>query len=51
MRERFIKNNRALNPTHIFSKKEKKPKTRTIKRIVLMSQFDDEEEREFLLKR
>jgi hypothetical protein len=38
-----------LDPAHI-SPKEKEPKIRITKRIVLMSQFDDEEEREILLK-
>jgi hypothetical protein len=37
MKERFIKNKRPLNPTHIFLKKEKEPKSRTSKIIVLMS--------------
>jgi hypothetical protein len=40
-----------LNPTHISPKKEKELKSRTTRRLVLMSQFDDEEERETLLKR
>ncbi len=51
MRERFIKNKRLLNPTHIFLKKEKHPKTRTTRRIVLMSQSDDDEEKKTLQKR
>ncbi len=43
---------RPLNPALIYFKKEKDPKTRTFKRIVMMSHFDDdEEEREILLKR
>jgi hypothetical protein len=48
MKERFIKNKIPLNPTHISPKKEKQPKTRTTKRIVLMFNFDDDEERETL---
>jgi hypothetical protein len=40
-----------MNLTHIYPKKEKQPKTRKTKRVVLMSQFDDDEERETLLKR
>jgi hypothetical protein len=47
----FIKNKRHLNPAHIFPKKEKEPKTRTTIRMVLMSQFDNDEERQTLLKR
>jgi hypothetical protein len=31
-----------LNPPHIYLKKKKKPKTRTLKRIVMMFQFDDD---------
>ncbi len=46
LKERFIRNNRLLNLTHISFKKEKQSKTRTTKRIVLMSQFDDDKERE-----
>jgi hypothetical protein len=42
---------RPLNPALIYLKKEKDPKTRTFKRIVMMSQFDDDEDREILLKR
>jgi hypothetical protein len=37
LRERFIKNKRPLNPTHICPKKEKQLETRTTKKIVLMS--------------
>jgi hypothetical protein len=37
LRERFIMNKRPLNPTHISPKKEKQPKTRTTKRIAMMS--------------
>jgi hypothetical protein len=37
LRERFIKNKRHLNPTHISPKKRKQPKTETTKKIVLMS--------------
>jgi hypothetical protein len=51
MRERFIKNKRLLNPTHISPKKEKKPKIRTIIRTIIMSQFDVDEERKTLQKR
>ncbi len=51
MRERFIKNKRPLNPTHIFPKKEKQLKTKTTKKIVLMSQSNDDEERKTLQKR
>jgi len=40
-----------LNLAHIFPKKEKEPETRTTRRIVLMSQSNDNEERETLLKR
>jgi len=50
LRERFIKNKRLLNPTHIFPKKEKQPETRITKRIVLMSRSNDDEE-ETLWKR
>jgi hypothetical protein len=37
LKEKFIKNKRPLNPTHISLKKEKQPKTRTTMRVVLMS--------------
>jgi hypothetical protein len=37
MRERFIKNKRPLNPTHIFPKKEKKPKTTSVRKTILIS--------------
>ncbi len=50
LRERFIKNKKPLNPTHIFPKKEKQPEIRITRRVVLMSQFDDDEERKFYLK-
>jgi hypothetical protein len=50
MRETFINNKRLLNLTHIYPKKEKEPKTRTLKRIVLMSQSNDDEEKETSLK-
>jgi hypothetical protein len=40
-----------LNLAHISPKKDKKPETRTIRRIVLMSQSNDDEERETMLKR
>ncbi len=39
MRERFIKNKKPLNPTHIYPNKEKESETRTLKRIVLMFPF------------
>jgi hypothetical protein len=48
LRERFIKNKRPLNSTHIISKKEKHPETRTTIRAILMFQFDDDEEKNFL---
>jgi hypothetical protein len=44
MKERFIKNKRPMNPTHIS--KEKQPKTRTTRRTIMMSQSNDESERE-----
>jgi hypothetical protein len=37
LRERLIENKRPFNPAHIFLRKEKKPKTRTTIRIVMMS--------------
>jgi len=43
-------NKRPLNPTHILPKKEKHLKTRIIKRIVLMFQSHDHEEKETLQK-
>jgi hypothetical protein len=49
LRERFIKNKRPLDPTHISPKKDKQPKTRTTKRVVMMSH--DDEQREIILKR
>ncbi len=51
MRDRFIKNKRPLNPTHISFKKEKQLEIRTTRRAIMMSQFDDDEERETLQKR
>jgi len=51
LRKRFIKNNKPLNPTHIYPKKEKELQTRTTKKVVLMSQFDDDEERVTMLNR
>jgi hypothetical protein len=48
LREKFIKNRIFLNPTHIFLKKKKQPKIETTKRVVLMSQFDDDEEKKTL---
>jgi hypothetical protein len=49
--ERFIKNKRPLNLTHISPKKEKQPETKTTRRTIMMFQFDDEEEGETLQKR
>jgi len=46
MKERFIKNKRPLNPAHISPRKNKDPKTRKTIRIILMSQSNDDEERE-----
>ncbi len=37
LRERFKKNKRPLNPTHISPKKEKQLKTRTTRRTIMMS--------------
>ncbi len=51
LRERFVKDKRPLNPTHIFPRQEKQPKTRTTKRAILMSQFDDDEAKEILQKK
>jgi len=51
MKERFIKNKRPLNPAHIFPTNDKQPKTRTTRRVVLMFKFNDDEEKEILLKR
>jgi hypothetical protein len=48
MRERFIKNKRFLNSTHIFPKKDKQLETRTTRRDILMFHFDDDEERKTL---
>ncbi len=42
------KNKRPLNLAHIFPKKAKEPETRTTRKL---SQFDDDEEKETLLKR
>jgi hypothetical protein len=40
-----------LNPIHIFPKKEKEPKTKRLRKAVLMSQFDDDDdERNFVEK-
>jgi hypothetical protein len=50
LKERFINNKKPLNPTHISSKKEKQLKIRTTRRVILMSQFDDDEERKTLQK-
>jgi hypothetical protein len=46
-----MKNKKPLNLTHIFPKKEKEPETRTLRRAIMMSQFNDDEKREILLKR
>jgi len=51
LRERFIKNKRLLNPMHISPKKEQQPKTRTTRITILMSLFDDDEEKKTLQKR
>lgn len=51
LKERFIKNKRILNPPYIYLKKEKQSKTKTTRRTFLMSQFNDDEEKETLLKR
>ncbi len=51
LKERFIKNKRPLNPTHISPKKEKHLKSRTTRRTIMMSQFDDEDEEKTLQKR
>lgn len=49
MRERFIKNKRPLNLAHIYSKREKELEIKTIRRIILMSQSDDDEKRETMM--
>jgi hypothetical protein len=36
---------------HIYPKKKKELETRTLKRIILKSQFDDDKKREISLKR
>ncbi len=51
MKERFIKNKRPLNPTHISPKKEIQPDIRTTRKEIFMSQSYDDEERETLQKR
>jgi len=51
LRERFIKKKFPLNPMHISLKKEKQPKTKTTIGVVLMFQFDDDEEKKTLQKR
>jgi hypothetical protein len=48
MKERFIKNKRPMNPTHISLKKEKHVKSRTTRRTIMMFQFDDEDEKKTL---
>ncbi len=50
MMERFIKNKKPLNPIHIFPKKKKEPKTKTFRRAISMSQFDDDDEGNFAEK-
>jgi len=47
LQERFIKNKRPLNLTHVSLIKEKQPKTKTIRKVILMSQFNDDDERDF----
>jgi hypothetical protein len=49
--ERFIKNKVPLNLAHISHKKEKQIGSRTIRRIVITSQSNDDEEKETWLKR
>jgi len=44
-------NKRPLNPTHISPKKEKWPETRTTRKVVLMFQSNDDEERERLYRK
>jgi hypothetical protein len=51
LKERFIKNKRPLNPTHISSEKEKQQKTGITRRAILMSNYDDDEEGTPLQKR
>jgi hypothetical protein len=46
LRERFIKNKRPLNPTHISLKKEKQLDIKITIRAILIAQFDDEERQE-----
>ncbi len=48
LRERFIKNKKPLNSTHIFPKKEKQLETKKTRRVILMSKFDDDEKKETL---
>jgi hypothetical protein len=48
LRERFIKNKRPLNPTHISLKKDKHLEMITTEIIVLMSKSNDDEERKTL---
>jgi hypothetical protein len=48
LRERFIK---KKFPMHVSLKKEKQPKTKTTIGVVLMFQFDDDEEKKTLQKR
>jgi hypothetical protein len=50
LKERFIKNKRPLNLAHFSPKVDKQLKTRTTKRTVLMSMFNDDEEKETLLR-
>ncbi len=42
---------RPLNPTYISFKKDKQLKTRTTKRVIMMSQSNDDEKKENMLKR
>jgi len=47
LQERFIKNKRPLNLIDVSPIKEKEPKTRTIRKVILMSQFNDDDEKDF----
>ncbi len=48
LKERFIKNKRCLIPTHIYPKKEKQLEIKRTRNAILMSQFDDDEDKETL---
>jgi hypothetical protein len=48
LRERFIENKRPLNPTHIFPKKEEQIEIRTTKKIIIMPQSSNDEEKKTL---